>query len=88
MGAGSMPGRSMLEWVLIGLVLGVMLRLLVRRRDPGGFVVAMLIGIVGAILGGALARMAGWRTGEGWTAMAGAILLLAAYRLILARRTT
>ncbi len=86
-----MPERSMLEWVLIGLVLGVVLRLLVRGRDPGGFIVAMLIGIVGAILGGALARMAGWRIGDGWAndiaAATGAIVLLAAYRLILARRT-
>jgi len=86
-----MPERSMLEWVLIGIVLGVVLRLLMPGRDPGGFVVAILIGIVGAILGGALAQMMGWPIGIGWAndiaAALGAIVLLAAYRLILARRT-
>jgi uncharacterized membrane protein YeaQ/YmgE (transglycosylase-associated protein family) len=86
-----MPERSMLEWVLIGLVLGVVLRLLTRGRDTGGFIVAILIGIVGAILGGAIARMMETRIGGGWVsdvaAAAGAIVLLAVYRLILARRT-
>jgi uncharacterized membrane protein YeaQ/YmgE (transglycosylase-associated protein family) len=86
-----MPERSMLEWVLIGLALGVVLRLLTRGRDPGGFVVFILVGIAGAILGGALARMMEPRIGGGGVsdiaAAAGAIVLLAACRLILARRT-
>ena len=86
-----MPERSMLEWVLIGVVLGVVLRPLMPRRDPGGFAVAILVGIVGAILGGAVGQMAGWKIGDGRAndiaSAAGAALLLAAYRIILARRT-
>ena len=85
-----MPESSMLDWLLIGVVLGVVARLLMPRRDPGGFVVAILVGIVGAILGGALAQMPGWRVDEGWgnnlAAGLGAVVLLIAYRLVVARR--
>jgi uncharacterized membrane protein YeaQ/YmgE (transglycosylase-associated protein family) len=85
-----MPESSMLDWLLIGVVLGVVLRMLMPRRDPGGFVVAILVGIVGAILGGAIAQMLGWRLDEGWgndiAAASGAVILLIAYRLIVARR--
>ena len=86
-----MPERSMLEWVLIGLVVGVIARLLMPGRDPGGFVVAILIAIVGAMLGGTIARMLGWPIGMGWgndiAAGLGALALMLCYRLILARRT-
>jgi uncharacterized membrane protein YeaQ/YmgE (transglycosylase-associated protein family) len=86
-----MPERSMLEWVLIGLLLGVVMRLLMPGRDPGGFVVAILIGIVGAIIGGEIAQMLGWPIGAGWAndvaAAIGAVVLLALYRVIVARRT-
>lgn len=86
-----MPERSMLEWLLIGVVVGALARLLMPGRDPGGFVVAILVAIVGALLGGALAQMLGWPVGKGWgndiAAAAGAAILVVAYRLIVIRRT-
>src|SRR3546814_11940716 len=90
-GAGSMPERSMLEWVLIGTVVGVIARLLMPGRDPGGFAVAILIAIVGAMIGGMIAQMPGWPIGEGRgndiAAGFGAMALMRAYRRVLARRT-
>ncbi len=87
-----MPERSMLEWVLIGTVVGVIARLLMPGRDPGGFVVAILVAIVGAMLGGMIAQMLGWPIGEGWgndiAAGLGAMVLMLAYRWVLARRTS
>ncbi|HVI98943.1 MAG TPA: GlsB/YeaQ/YmgE family stress response membrane protein [Sphingomonas sp.] len=86
-----MPERSMLEWVLIGLVAGTIIRMLMPGRDPGGFVVAILIAIVGAMLGGMIAQMLGWPIGEGWgndiAAGLGAVALMLCYRLVLTRRT-
>ncbi|MCM8729723.1 GlsB/YeaQ/YmgE family stress response membrane protein [Hephaestia sp. GCM10023244] len=85
-----MPERSMLEWVLIGIVVGVIARLLMPGRDPGGFVVAILIAIVGALCGGMIAQILGWPIGVGWgndiAAGLGAIALMLAYRWMLARR--
>lgn len=60
-------------------------------RDPGGFIVTMLLGIAGAVLGGYLGRAAGWygpNDGAGFLmSLLGAIVLLALYRMTLGRRT-
>jgi uncharacterized membrane protein YeaQ/YmgE (transglycosylase-associated protein family) len=59
-------------------------------RDPGGFIVTILIGIAGALLGGFLGRTMGfYRTGEapGWLmSILGAVILLALYRMLVGRR--
>jgi uncharacterized membrane protein YeaQ/YmgE (transglycosylase-associated protein family) len=66
-------------------------KFLMPGRDPGGFVVTALIGIVGALLGGYLGRAVGWyREGDpvGFVmAVIGAIILLVLYRMIIGRRT-
>jgi uncharacterized membrane protein YeaQ/YmgE (transglycosylase-associated protein family) len=59
-------------------------------RDPGGFIVTILIGIVGAVIGGFLGRAMGWyREGEAagfLMSLLGAIVLLAIYRMAIGRR--
>jgi uncharacterized membrane protein YeaQ/YmgE (transglycosylase-associated protein family) len=75
---------AVLGWMLFGLIVGVIAKLVMPGRDPGGIVVTMLIGIVGAVLGGFLGRAIGWyQPGEPagfFVATIGAILLLFVYR--------
>lgn len=80
-----------LGWILFGLIVGAVAKLLMPGRDPGGIIVTMLIGIAGAVLGGFLGRALGFY-GEGEAAgflmsLLGAIALLALYRVIVGRRT-
>ncbi len=83
---------AFLSWILFGLIVGVIAKLLMPGRDPGGFLVTILLGIVGAILGGWIGRMIGWYgpgQGAGFLmALFGAIILLVLYRLVFRRRTT
>jgi uncharacterized membrane protein YeaQ/YmgE (transglycosylase-associated protein family) len=81
---------GVLGWMLFGLVVGLVAKLLMPGRDPGGFVITILIGIVGAFVGGFLGRAAGWyREGDpvGFLmALLGAIVLLSLYRMTRGRR--
>lgn len=75
---------AMLGWILFGLVVGVVAKLLMPGRDPGGMIVTILLGIGGALVGGFLGRVLGWY-GEndpvGFVmAVMGAILVLFVYR--------
>jgi uncharacterized membrane protein YeaQ/YmgE (transglycosylase-associated protein family) len=79
-----------LSWILFGLVVGVIAKLLMPGRDPGGFIVTILLGIAGAMIAGFLGQAMGWY-GEGDSAgwimsILGAILLLVLYRLVARRR--
>jgi len=82
---------SFLSWILFGLVVGIVAKLLMPGRDPGGFIVTILLGIVGAVLGGWIGRMAGWYgpgQGAGFLmSLLGAIVVLLIYRLVIGRRT-
>ncbi len=78
-------------WMLIiGLVVGAIAKLIMPGNDPGGIIVTMLIGIVGALVAGFLGRALGWyHEGEpaGFIAsVVGAILLLVIYRLVTGNR--
>lgn len=77
---------SILWMLIIGLIVGAIAKLLMPGKDPGGFIITMLIGVAGSFLAGFLGRMAGWyESGEpaGFIAsILGAMLLLAGYRLI------
>ena len=81
---------SIIGWILFGFVVGVIGKLLMPGRDPGGFVVTILLGIAGALLGGFLGRALGlYREGDpvGFVmAVIGSIVLLAIYRLTVGRR--
>ena len=82
---------GILGWILFGLIAGVIAKLIMPGKDPGGFIVTILIGIAGAFLGGFLGRAMGlYGEGEGagmLMSIAGAILLLAIYRVVVGRRT-
>ena len=76
-------------WILFGLIVGVVAKFLMPGRDPGGFFITVLLGIVGSLLGGFLGRLVGWY-GDGdpvgfVMAVVGSIVLLAAYRLTMGR---
>jgi uncharacterized membrane protein YeaQ/YmgE (transglycosylase-associated protein family) len=75
---------SVLGWMLFGLIVGIIAKLIMPGRDPGGILVTMLIGIVGAVLGGFIGRAMGlYQPGEPagfFVATLGAILLLFIYR--------
>lgn len=81
---------GIIAWILFGLVVGIIAKLLMPGRDPGGFIVTILIGIAGALLGGFIGRAMGFygeSEGAGWiVAILGAILLLAIYRMMVRRR--
>jgi uncharacterized membrane protein YeaQ/YmgE (transglycosylase-associated protein family) len=81
---------SILGWIVFGLIVGIVGKLLMPGRDPGGFVVTILLGIVGALLGGYLGRLLGlYREDEpaGFVmAVLGSILLLIIYRFAFSRR--
>ncbi|WP_136162845.1 GlsB/YeaQ/YmgE family stress response membrane protein [Sphingomonas flavalba] len=77
-------------WIAIGLVIGVVGKLAMPGRDPGGFVVTILLGIAGALLGGFVCRAAAIGAGGGTIHVAaalGAALLLILYRLVMWSRT-
>ena len=79
-----------LYWVLSGLVIGVIAKLLMPGRDPGGFIVTILLGIAGALVGGFIGRALGFygeNDAAGWTiSILGAVILLALYRMMVRRR--
>ena len=81
---------GILGWILFGLVVGVIAKFLMPGRDPGGFILTVLLGIVGAVLGGWMGRTLGlYGPGEpaGFVmATIGAIVVLALYRMVTRRR--
>jgi uncharacterized membrane protein YeaQ/YmgE (transglycosylase-associated protein family) len=86
---------GILSWIIVGLVAGALAKLIMPGRDPGGILVTMLIGIVGAIIGGFVVGLfvgGDLITGINFTtiivATLGAIILLALYRLVVGRRAS
>jgi uncharacterized membrane protein YeaQ/YmgE (transglycosylase-associated protein family) len=74
--------------IIFGLVVGIIAKLLMPGRDPGGFIVTILLGIAGALLGTFVGRaLFGNDYAAGWIAsILGAIALLAIYRAAVGRR--
>jgi uncharacterized membrane protein YeaQ/YmgE (transglycosylase-associated protein family) len=50
---------GVLGWILFGLVVGIIAKLLMPGRDPGGFIITALLGIAGAVIGGFIGRAVG-----------------------------
>lgn len=82
---------TIIGWILLGLVAGVIAKILLPGRDPGGLVGTTLIGIVGAFLGGWIASRFLDRTINNadffdpatWvSAVGGSLILLVGYRLL------
>lgn len=83
---------GILGWIVFGLVIGALAKLLMPGKDPGGIIVTMLLGIVGSVLGGFLGQTLGL-DGPGDAAgfvmsLLGAILLLVIYRMATGNRRT
>jgi uncharacterized membrane protein YeaQ/YmgE (transglycosylase-associated protein family) len=86
---------ALIFWIIVGLIAGALAKLVMPGDDPGGIVVTILIGIVGAVIGGWLLRLLGLGMGGGtgqWigsiiAGFIGAVILLVIYRLIASRRT-
>lgn len=82
---------GVLGWIIFGLIVGVVAKLLMPGRDPGGFIVTILLGIAGALVGGFVGRAAGWygATDPAGFLMSlfGAVVLLLLYRMIVGRRS-
>ena len=80
---------GIIGWIIFGLIVGIVAKLIMPGRDPGGIIVTSLLGIVGALLGGFLGRSLGWyREGDpvGFVmAVIGSIVLLIIYRLLVGR---
>lgn len=91
---------DVLAWVFFGLIAGVIAKAILPGRDPGGVIITILIGIVGSLIGGFIARSfmgygriddTGDLSKPGFLmslalAVLGSLVLLAAYRLIKGRR--
>jgi uncharacterized membrane protein YeaQ/YmgE (transglycosylase-associated protein family) len=82
---------SLLWTAIIGLIVGAVAKLLMPGKDPGGFIVTMLLGLVGSFVASYLGRLVGWYK-EGQAAgfimsVLGAILLLYLYRLSTRKKT-
>jgi uncharacterized membrane protein YeaQ/YmgE (transglycosylase-associated protein family) len=79
-------------WIIFGLIVGLVAKLLMPGKDPGGFIITAIIGMVGAMVGGFLGRAMGlYREGEPagfFMAVIGSLILLFLYRMVAGRRTT
>jgi uncharacterized membrane protein YeaQ/YmgE (transglycosylase-associated protein family) len=84
---------GILAWLVVGLIAGVLAKLIMPGDDPGGIIVTIIIGIVGAFVGGFVVNLFGRAGVSGfniWSilvATLGAIILLAVYRLVAPRIT-
>lgn len=80
---------NILGWILFGLIVGAIAKFLMPGRDPGGWIVTILLGIAGSFVGGFLATTLIGREDStaGWIgSIIGAMVLLLVYRLIVGRR--
>jgi uncharacterized membrane protein YeaQ/YmgE (transglycosylase-associated protein family) len=96
-GTAARPGQlggkkrmNIIGWILFGLIVGAIAKFLMPGRDPGGWIVTILLGIAGSFVGGFLATMltSNNNTTAGWIgSIIGAMILLFVYRLVAGRRT-
>jgi uncharacterized membrane protein YeaQ/YmgE (transglycosylase-associated protein family) len=81
---------TVIGWIVFGLIIGALAKLVMPGRDPGGIIVTMLIGIAGALLGGFIGRAIGLygpNQAAGWVmSFIGAVILLVIYRMVVRRR--
>ena len=85
---------GILSWIVFGLIAGSMAKLLMPGRDPGGWIVTILLGIGGAVVGGMLSTAFGLGAMSGFDlrslmiAIGGSLVLLIGYRLVAGRDST
>ena len=87
-----MEVMGLLSWIVFGLIAGAIAKFLMPGRDPGGCIITIIIGVIGAVIGGFLASKLGYGGISGFDprsfviAVIGSILLLIIWRLISGRR--
>ncbi len=86
---------ALLFWIIVGLIAGALAKWAMPGDDPGGIILTIILGIVGAVIGGYVLRLLGLGAGGGTGAwigsivagFIGAVILLAIYRLVANRVT-
>lgn len=84
---------GILLWILFGLIAGAVAKWIMPGNDPGGWILTILLGIAGAVIGGMLATALNFGTITGFDirslviAIVGALILLFGYRLVATRLT-
>jgi uncharacterized membrane protein YeaQ/YmgE (transglycosylase-associated protein family) len=86
---------GIIGWIVLGLIVGAIAKLIMPGRDGGGIIITMLLGIVGGFVGGLIGKYAfhtdlgGFFNLRTWLlAILGAIVVLAVYRLVSGRSRT
>ena len=81
---------GVIGWIIFGVIVGAIAKLLMPGRDPGGFIITMVLGIAGALVGGFLGRALGWYgpndSAGPLMSLVGAVVLLFIYRLATRRQ--
>lgn len=83
---------GILAWIVFGLLAGWVAKLIMPGSDPQGCIITMVIGVLGAVIGGFIGSALGFGAVTGFNlksfliAVVGAVLLLALYHLIRGRR--
>jgi uncharacterized membrane protein YeaQ/YmgE (transglycosylase-associated protein family) len=76
--------------IVIGLLAGVVAKLLMRGKDPGGFIITILLGIAGAFVATGLGQALGWYGPDDEAgfigAVVGAVIILIVYRMVVGRQ--
>jgi uncharacterized membrane protein YeaQ/YmgE (transglycosylase-associated protein family) len=82
---------GIISWIVFGLIAGLIAKFLMPGRDPGGFIITILLGVVGAVIGGFIANalgiggVTGFDLHSFFVAVVGALVLLIGYRFIRSR---
>ena len=85
---------GIISWIVVGLIAGILGKLIMPGRDPGGFLLTIVIGMIGALVGGLIVQLLGGTGLTGFSiwsilvATLGAIILLAVYRMFAGSQRT
>ncbi|MGA7145113.1 MAG: GlsB/YeaQ/YmgE family stress response membrane protein [Desulfobacterales bacterium] len=83
---------GILYWIIMGLIVGVLAKMIMPGKDPGGIIVTICLGIAGAFIGGYVGSFLGLGSVKGFSggsillATGGAVLLLVVYRVLRRRK--
>ena len=79
---------GIIAWIVFGLLAGIVAKLIMPGRDPGGLIVSLILGVLGAIVGGWIGTALGFGSVDGFNigsfavAVIGALVLLFLYRVV------
>jgi uncharacterized membrane protein YeaQ/YmgE (transglycosylase-associated protein family) len=83
---------GIISWIVLGLIVGALAKFIMPGKDPGGFIVTTIIGILGAMVGGFISTKIGLGSFTGFNiasiaiAVGGAMLLLILYRVVIGKK--